>query len=222
MGPRYANGDVSATPDELKSRIEAGIPGAVADVTGDGHHFNAIVTAAAFDGMPGSHSTVSSTTCSARRSGDRIHALSIQTRDLGNGGHPMSEAADQPDARGDPERDRREPRDPVHEGAPGRSRLCGFSAGPWRSCRRSASRSPPSTYCPTRGSARSSRGSRTGRRSRSCSSTVSSSAAATSSPRCTSRASWPRRSGSQDDGAPAQAPEAAPVESAPLTIENRL
>ena len=41
---RYARMSASsvATPEELKTRIEAGIPGARADVTGDGHHFNAI------------------------------------------------------------------------------------------------------------------------------------------------------------------------------------
>ncbi|MBV9918378.1 MAG: BolA family transcriptional regulator, partial [Solirubrobacterales bacterium] len=30
---------MSATPQELKQRIEANIPGAQAEVTGDGHHF---------------------------------------------------------------------------------------------------------------------------------------------------------------------------------------
>ena len=37
---------IAATPQELKARIEAGIPGATATVTGDGHHFNAVVSAA--------------------------------------------------------------------------------------------------------------------------------------------------------------------------------
>ena len=37
----------AATPEELKGRIEAGIPGASASVSGDGHHFNAVVTAPA-------------------------------------------------------------------------------------------------------------------------------------------------------------------------------
>jgi acid stress-induced BolA-like protein IbaG/YrbA len=71
---------VSATPDELKSRIEAGIPGAVASVTGDGHHFDAVVTAAAFDGMPriAQHRLVYDVFGSEL--GDRIHALSLQTR----------------------------------------------------------------------------------------------------------------------------------------------
>ena len=71
---------MSATPDELKTRIEAGIPGAVASVTGDGHHFNAVVTAAAFDGMPriAQHRLVYDVFGSEL--GDRIHALSLQTR----------------------------------------------------------------------------------------------------------------------------------------------
>jgi len=70
---------VSATPEELKSRIEAGIPGAVAAVTGDGHHFNAIVRASAFAGLPriAQHRLVYDVFGSEL--GDRIHALSIQT-----------------------------------------------------------------------------------------------------------------------------------------------
>jgi acid stress-induced BolA-like protein IbaG/YrbA len=71
---------VSATPEELKSRIEAGIPGAVASVSGDGHHFNAVATAAAFEGMPrlAQHRLVYDVF--GTELGDRIHALSIQTR----------------------------------------------------------------------------------------------------------------------------------------------
>jgi stress-induced morphogen len=71
---------VSATPEELKERIEAGIPGAVASVTGDGHHFNAVVSASAFAGMPriAQHRLVYDVFGSEL--GDRIHALSIQTR----------------------------------------------------------------------------------------------------------------------------------------------
>jgi acid stress-induced BolA-like protein IbaG/YrbA len=69
-----------ATPEELKSRIEAGIPGAQAEVTGDGHHFNAIVTASAFDGMSriAQHRLVHDVF--GPELGGRIHALSIQTR----------------------------------------------------------------------------------------------------------------------------------------------
>ena len=71
---------MSATPEELKERIEAGIPGAVADVTGDGHHFSAIVSAPAFAGLPrlAQHRLVYDVF--GAEVGDRIHALSIQTR----------------------------------------------------------------------------------------------------------------------------------------------
>jgi stress-induced morphogen len=71
---------MSASPDELKERIEAGIPGAVAEVTGDGHHFNAVVSAAAFNGLTriAQHRLVYDVF--GAELGDRIHALSIQTK----------------------------------------------------------------------------------------------------------------------------------------------
>jgi acid stress-induced BolA-like protein IbaG/YrbA len=41
-----------ATPEELKQRIEAAIPGSEAEVTsGDNVHFQAVVRAAAFEGL---------------------------------------------------------------------------------------------------------------------------------------------------------------------------
>jgi len=72
---------VSATPEELKERIEAGIPGAEAEVTGDGHHFNAVVSTPAFRGLSriAQHRLVYDVF--AGEVGDRIHALSIQTKD---------------------------------------------------------------------------------------------------------------------------------------------
>ena len=68
------------TPEELKSRIEAGIPGASAVVTGDGHHFNAVVTAPAFRGLSriAQHRMVYDVF--GAELGGRIHALSIQTQ----------------------------------------------------------------------------------------------------------------------------------------------
>ena len=71
---------MSATPEELKQRIEAGIPGARADVTGDGHHFNAVVSAPAFHGLSriAQHRLVYDVF--GEEMGDRIHALSIQTK----------------------------------------------------------------------------------------------------------------------------------------------
>ncbi len=70
----------TATPEELKSRIEAGIPGAQAEVTGDGHHFNAVVVAPGFAGMSriAQHRLVHEVF--GPELGGRIHALSIQTR----------------------------------------------------------------------------------------------------------------------------------------------
>jgi acid stress-induced BolA-like protein IbaG/YrbA len=71
---------VSATPEELKQRIEAGIPGAHAEVSGDGHHFNAVVSASAFEGLSriAQHRLVYDVF--GDEVGGRIHALSIQTR----------------------------------------------------------------------------------------------------------------------------------------------
>jgi stress-induced morphogen len=72
--------DMSATPEELRTRIEAGIPGAIASVTGDGHHFNAVITAPAFAGLSriAQHRLVYDVF--GEEVGGRIHALSIQTR----------------------------------------------------------------------------------------------------------------------------------------------
>ncbi len=75
-----STGPDSATPEELKSRIEAGIPGSSASVTGDGHHFNAVVSAPAFRGMSrlAQHRLVHDVF--GAELGGRIHALSIQTK----------------------------------------------------------------------------------------------------------------------------------------------
>jgi stress-induced morphogen len=70
----------SATPEELKARIEAGIPRATAVVTGDGHHFNAVVSSPAFTGLSriAQHRLVYEVF--GAEVGGRIHALSIQTK----------------------------------------------------------------------------------------------------------------------------------------------
>jgi acid stress-induced BolA-like protein IbaG/YrbA len=69
-----------ATPEELKQRIEEGIPGARAEVTGDGHHFSAVVSASAFDGLSriAQHRLVYDVF--GAELGGRIHALSIQIK----------------------------------------------------------------------------------------------------------------------------------------------
>jgi len=70
---------VNPTPQELKDRIEAAIPGATAMVTGDGRHFNAVVSAPAFQGITriAQHRLVYDVF--GIEVGPRIHALSIQT-----------------------------------------------------------------------------------------------------------------------------------------------
>lgn len=69
-----------ATPAELKARIEAGIEGAQAHVSGDGRHFKAFVSAPAFAGMKliAQHKLVYDVF--GDEVGRRIHALSIETR----------------------------------------------------------------------------------------------------------------------------------------------
>jgi stress-induced morphogen len=71
---------MSATPEELKTRIEAAIPGSRAEVTGDGHHFNAIVSSDAFQGISriAQHRLVYDVF--GDELGGRIHALALQTR----------------------------------------------------------------------------------------------------------------------------------------------
>jgi acid stress-induced BolA-like protein IbaG/YrbA len=66
-------------PQELKDRIETGIPGATAEVTGDGQHFNAVVSAPAFAGLSriAQHKLVYDVF--GDEVGGRIHALSIKT-----------------------------------------------------------------------------------------------------------------------------------------------
>jgi acid stress-induced BolA-like protein IbaG/YrbA len=69
---------MSVSPDELKDRIEAAIPGTVAAVTGDGQHFEAIVSGPAFEGLTriSQHKLVYDVF--GAELGDRIHALSIK------------------------------------------------------------------------------------------------------------------------------------------------
>ena len=66
--------------EELKQRIEARIPDARAEVSGDGRHFEARVVSPAFAGKPrlAQHRMVYEVFGS--EVGDRIHALSIHTR----------------------------------------------------------------------------------------------------------------------------------------------
>ena len=69
---------MSVSPDELKDRIEASIPGTNADVVGDGQHFEAVVAGPAFTGLSriAQHKLVYDVF--GAEIGDRIHALSIK------------------------------------------------------------------------------------------------------------------------------------------------
>jgi len=78
----------AATPEELKSRIETGIPGARAQVTGDGHHFAASISAPAFRGLSRIQAHRLVYEVFGAEIGGRIHALSIQTHADETGGQP--------------------------------------------------------------------------------------------------------------------------------------
>lgn len=83
---------MSVDPEELKTRIEAGIPGARAQVSGDGHHFNAVVAAPAFAGLSriAQHRLVYDVF--GPELGERIHALSLKTQPLAAGENGSSQA----------------------------------------------------------------------------------------------------------------------------------
>jgi stress-induced morphogen len=72
------------TTEELKQRIEAGIPDSIAEVAGDGRHFEARVSSPAFAGKSriAQHRMVYDVFGS--EVGDRIHALSIQIQNTVN------------------------------------------------------------------------------------------------------------------------------------------
>jgi stress-induced morphogen len=68
---------------ELKERIEAGLPGAVAEVedtAGDSNHFRAVVTAPQFEGLSRIQQHKLINEIFAGELGGSIHALSIKTQ----------------------------------------------------------------------------------------------------------------------------------------------
>ncbi len=69
---------MAVSTEELKQRIEAGIPGTRAQVTGDGAHFEAVLEGPAFTGLSriAQHKLVHDVF--GTELGDRIHALSIK------------------------------------------------------------------------------------------------------------------------------------------------
>jgi len=71
------------SPDEIKQRIEASIPGAQAEVedyTGGGDHFRATVTAAAFQGRSRIQQHRLIYEIFGSEIGGAIHALSLKTQ----------------------------------------------------------------------------------------------------------------------------------------------
>jgi acid stress-induced BolA-like protein IbaG/YrbA len=68
-------------PNQIKALIEAGLPGARVEVTGDGRHFEAVVVSPAFDGktLIQRHRMVMDTV-KAQVESDELHALSIKAR----------------------------------------------------------------------------------------------------------------------------------------------
>ena len=67
--------------EKVKALIEAGLPGAKVELTGDGRHFEAVVISKAFEGksLIQQHRMVKDTV-KAQIQSDELHALSIKTR----------------------------------------------------------------------------------------------------------------------------------------------
>jgi acid stress-induced BolA-like protein IbaG/YrbA len=67
--------------EKVKALIEAGLPGAKVELTGDGRHFEAVVISEAFEGksLIQQHWVVKNTV-KAQIQSDELHALSIKTR----------------------------------------------------------------------------------------------------------------------------------------------
>ena len=65
--------------DEIRERIETGLPDAQAVVTGDGHHFRAEVVSPAFAGLTRIQQHQLVNRVFGGELGDRIHALSLKT-----------------------------------------------------------------------------------------------------------------------------------------------
>jgi stress-induced morphogen len=66
--------------EEIRTRIEAGLPEARADVTGDGHHFRAEIVSPAFAGLSRIEQHQLVNALFVGELGDRIHALSLKTK----------------------------------------------------------------------------------------------------------------------------------------------
>lgn len=79
LRPTYLPFSPMIQPQDIKRLIEAGLPGAQVEVTGDGHHFEALVVSEAFAGK----TKIQQHQLVYRTLGDRmrgeIHALSMRT-----------------------------------------------------------------------------------------------------------------------------------------------
>jgi acid stress-induced BolA-like protein IbaG/YrbA len=66
--------------EKVKALIEAGLPGAKVEVTGDGRHFDVVVVSEAFEGksLIQQHRMVMATV-NSEISSEELHALSIKT-----------------------------------------------------------------------------------------------------------------------------------------------
>ncbi|SFZ77133.1 BolA family protein [Chitinimonas taiwanensis] len=67
------------TPEQVKQYIAAGLACEVLEVSGDGHHFEAIIVARAFDGLPRVRQHQLVYQALGERMREEIHALSMKT-----------------------------------------------------------------------------------------------------------------------------------------------
>ncbi|MGQ5522832.1 BolA family protein [Chitinimonas sp. PSY-7] len=67
------------TPEQVKQYIAAGLTCEVLEVSGDGHHFEAIIVAKAFDGLPRIRQHQMVYQVLGERMREEIHALSMKT-----------------------------------------------------------------------------------------------------------------------------------------------
>jgi acid stress-induced BolA-like protein IbaG/YrbA len=67
------------TPEQVKQYIAAGLACEMLDVTGDGHHFEALIVSQAFDGLPRVRQHQIVYQALGERMREEIHALSMKT-----------------------------------------------------------------------------------------------------------------------------------------------
>ena len=75
----HAHDTPGVDPAEIQERIETGLPGSQAQVTGDGHHFRAEVVSSAFAGLSRIQQHKLVYDIFGAELGGRIHALSLKT-----------------------------------------------------------------------------------------------------------------------------------------------